>query len=102
MSIETRFSDNNTVLTIHIFGDFHFSSLHDFRDAYSSNEAVAATSVIVDMSKSLTVDSSALGMLLNMKEHLNKADHDIKIINCNKVIKNIFEITNFSRKFTVE
>ena len=33
MEIETSFSENNTVYTIYIKGDFDFSSLQKYRDS---------------------------------------------------------------------
>ena len=101
MSVDTAINDNG-VFTIAIEGDFLFSSLNEFTKAYEKKEAESAKEIVIDMKKALTVDSSALGMLLNMQQHLNKADRDIKIINCNKFITNIFNITSFSKKFTIE
>jgi anti-anti-sigma factor len=58
--------------------------------------------VTVDMRETSAIDSSALGMLLNMKRFLNKSDKEIKIKNCNQVVKKVFQITNFNQKFTIE
>ena len=102
MTVETTFSENDKVYTIGVDGDFSFSLLREFRNAYSSSEAESARKVIIDMRKTETIDSSALGMLLNMQTHLNKKDGEIKIINCNQVVGNIFMITNFGKKFNVE
>jgi len=102
MTINTTFNENDKLYTISVDGDFSFSLLHEFRKAYSSKEAEAAIKVVIDMRKTETIDSSALGMLLNMQTHLNKKDGEIKIINCNPVVGNIFNITNFGKKFSVE
>jgi len=102
MTVKTTFEGKGKVYTISIDGDFSFSLLHEFRNAYSSKEAESARKVIIDMRKTETIDSSALGMLLNMQTHLNKKDGEIKIINCNRVVGNIFTITNFGKKFSVE
>ena len=102
MSVDTKMSDDNMTFTISVTGDFCFSLLHEFRQAYTSNEASSAKNIIVDLRMTNTVDSSALGMLLNMKEHTNKEDGEIHIINCNKFVGNIFEITNFKKKFSID
>ena len=102
MSVDTNMSGDNTTFTIGVNGDFCFALLHEFRNAYSSEEASSAKDVVVDMRNTDTVDSSALGMLLNMKQHLNKEDGEIHIINCNRFVGNIFEITNFKKKFSIE
>ncbi|MCW8901172.1 MAG: STAS domain-containing protein [Gammaproteobacteria bacterium] len=101
MSVETRLS-NDGVYTISIKGDFNFLLLNEFRDAYSSKESLSAKKHIVDLAKTETIDSSALGMLLNMQRHLEKGDCEINIINCNAVVQKIFNITHFGKKFNIE
>lgn len=39
MTVETRFSESDKILTISVDGDFSFALLHKFRNAYSSKEA---------------------------------------------------------------
>ena len=101
MEIETSFSENNTVYTISIKGDFDFSSLQKFRDSYK-DKALSAVKIIIDFRETTMIDSSALGMLLNLQSDLNKKDNEITIVNCNEVISKILSITNFANKFNVE
>lgn len=100
MNVTTKFSENNTVFTISISGSFDFNSLNSFRQAYSSEE-VQSAKIIIDMRSTETIDSSALGMLLNMQRNLNKSDGEISIINCNPVVAKIFAITHFGKKFNI-
>lgn len=100
MTIQTRFSKNNESYTISVDGAFDFARLNEFREAYSNDE-IKAAKVIVDLSKTETIDSSALGMLLNMQKHLSKPNGDIDIINCNSVVAKIFNITHFEKKFNI-
>lgn len=101
-NVVTRLSDNDMTFTIGVNGDFNFSLLHEFIAAYSNNEASSAKNIIVDMRMTETVDSSSLGMLLNMKKYLNKADDEIRIINCNAFVGKILDITNFKKKFSID
>ncbi len=101
MTISTRFSKNNDAYTISIDGAFDFARLNEFREAYS-NEEIRSAKIIVDLSKTETIDSSALGMLLNMQRHLKKANGEISIVNCNPVVAKIFNITHFEKKFNIE
>lgn len=101
MSINTKLSDDGSSLVISIEGNFDFSLLNTFRQAYVENNE-KQVKVIINMRKTLSIDSSALGMLLNMKKYLNKADGEIKIMNCNQVVKKVFHITNFNKKFAIE
>ena len=100
MTVETKLTENDELLVISIKGSFDFSMLDDFRVAYT-REIDKSTRVVIDMRDTLSINSSALGMLLNMQRHLDKADGEIKIINCNDVVKKIFSITHFNKKFNI-
>ena len=101
MSIETQISSDKKTFSIFIEGDFNFSLLHEFKASYNNDAAMAADKIILDLRKTLTVDSSALGMLLNLQKDLGKSGDSTEIINCNEVISKILKITNFSKKFKI-
>jgi len=101
MKIKTNFSENNTIYTISINGDFNFSVLQEFRKSYKDND-LSSVRIIIDFRETSTIDSSALGMLLNLQNDLNKKDNEITIVNSNDVIRKILTITNFSNKFNIE
>ncbi len=101
MPVDTRLTDNNNILLIAVIGKFDFSLLNEFRQAYSLDNNTPEK-VMVDMRQTSTIDSSALGMLLNMKRYLNKADGEIKLINCNQDVRQILQITHFEKKFCIE
>lgn len=101
MAIETTVSEDGNLLVIKIKGKFDFTMLNEFRQAYCDN-SITPNKYVVDMRHTLTIDSSALGMLLNMKRHLNSPDGAIRIINCNKIVQKVLHITNFNKKFVVE
>ena len=101
MSVTTKFTEDDSVVVISVTGKFDFSLLNDFRKAYS-DDAVAFKKVVLDMRATTTLDSSALGMLLNMQRHLGKKDGEIRIINCNMAVMKIFRISHFDQKFTIE
>lgn len=101
MTIEFSLTENNDVLVISVKGAFDFSMLNEFREAYSC-DMDKDTRVVIDMRDTSSINSSALGMLLNMQRHLEKDDGEISIINCNDVVKKIFNITHFNKKFQIE
>jgi anti-anti-sigma factor len=101
MTIKADLSKTEDTLTISIDGKFDFGSLKDFRLAYSEDHA-RASKYVVDMRRTETMDSSALGMLLNMKKYLNKEDREIRIINCGPTLKKILLIARFDKKFKID
>ncbi len=101
MSVTTSLSEDEKTWTIYIDGDFNYYLLHEFTAAYQNIEELKNKMIVLDLRKTLTIDSSALGMILNMQKALEKPDRTISVINCNRMVKNIFEITNLDRKFNV-
>jgi len=101
MTVETKLAVGDDLLVISIKGVFDFSMLDDFRVAYT-RDIEQSTRIVIDMRDTLSINSSALGMLLNMQRHLCKADGEIEVINCNDVVKKIFKITHFNKKFSIE
>lgn len=88
-------------LTIKLAGRLDFAMYQAFSDAYSSQEPDHVSHYILDMSALSYLDSSALGMLLLLKDHATNTAK-ISIINCSKDVSKIFEIANFNQLFDIE
>ncbi len=101
MPITTFTSDDDNEITINVSGRFDFRLVQEFREAYSGINNPNAT-VIIDMHDAEYMDSSALGMLLNMQKKLDMDRSRIRIINCRPHIKKVFTISRFDKKFTIE
>lgn len=100
MSLDRKFSADGKVLTIFVGDKFDFDKVQDFRLAYSaSNEG--AGSIIIDLKKTEYMDSSALGMLLNMQKSLKDSVTSFKIINCRPQVLKILNIARFAKKFEI-
>lgn len=106
MSIRSTISPDNETLEICVEGAFDFNLLNAFRDAYRDNPNDQSENhcshYIVNMRATSSIDSSALGMLLNMKRELGKNDRDIHITHCQPQILKILTISRFDKKFTIE
>lgn len=100
MTINVNKSEDGKMITIKIDGRFDFASHHDFRDAYRG-ATESGTTFTLDMSNTEYMDSSALGMILLLKEYSGTLSGDIKIVNANTEIKNILKIANFDKLFSV-
>ena len=96
MSVDCKL-DSDT-LTISVVGRFDFEMVQEFRKAYADQDA---KSYVIDMRGTEHMDSSALGMLLNMRKSLGEGT-DVTIINCRPQIKKILTISRFDKKFKIE
>ncbi len=92
--------DGTDSVVISVSGRFDFSFHQEFREAYKETEK--AKHVVVDMSATEYIDSSALGMLLLLREHAGSGSEGIEICGCNDSIKKVLILSNFDKMFTIK
>jgi len=100
MSINSNLSNDGILLTITVQGRFDFSALQNFRNAYE-NIMPKPAKYIVDLKDAEYLDSSALGMLLALRDYSGGEKANISLINCNPDVKKILVITKLDELFTV-
>jgi anti-anti-sigma factor len=100
MSITSNLSDSDGTLTITVQGRFDFSSLQVFKKAYESVASKPAAYVI-DLKDSEYLDSSALGMLLSLRDFAGGDNATVSIKNCNPDVKKILVITKLDELFQI-
>lgn len=98
MPITTELSSDGDTLTISIKGKFDFTSQNDFRSSYQDAKA---NYYVINLIDTEYMDSSALGMLLLMREHAGGMKSDIKLENCSSDIKAILSVANFHNLFKI-
>ncbi|MFT5924205.1 MAG: anti-anti-sigma factor [Paraglaciecola sp.] len=100
MSLDRKFSKDGKELTIYLEEKFDFGKVQDFRLAYSEDN-VKVNSIIIDLQKTEYMDSSALGMLLNMQKSLQASVNSFKITHCRPQVIKILQIAHFGKKFDI-
>lgn len=100
MGIRTEREDEGQTLVMAIQGFFDFSLHKDFRQAYKGEEGVRR--YVIDLSETEYMDSSALGMLLLLRESASDQGAEVVLRNCSREVRKILEIANFQRLFTIE
>lgn len=101
MTITSQASKDGEELTIRVTGRFDFSSLQIFRNAYENVENLPKK-YTVDLKESDYLDSSALGMLLALRDFAGGDAANITITNCNPDVKKILLITKLDELFDVD
>lgn len=101
MTIWAQPSVDGQELTINIKGRFDFSVHQEFRNCYE-NSVADPKEYVIDMKETTYLDSSALGMLLLLRDHAGGDKSHIKIKNCNNEVKKILTISNFEQLFAIQ
>lgn len=98
MSITSNITDNK--LTLNVSGQFDFSAHKEFRIA---TDLVTAntSSIYVDMRTTDYIDSSALGMLLILRDKMGGQKDAVTIANAKPEVKNVLRIANFDQLFNL-
>jgi len=91
----TTLPDERKVI-IQIDGRFDFNVHREFREAYRHVQSLEME-YVVDLGGTEYMDSSALGMLLLLREHAGGNSARIRVINCGPEIRKILTISNFDR-----
>lgn len=87
---------------IKLAGRFDFNTHREFRAAYEPLIAdTAIRSVTVDFSGVDYLDSSALGMLLMLRDKLGGANKEVALTGVRGNVKQVLDIANFGKLFQI-
>lgn len=100
MSISTAVSSGGDKVTISVSGKFDFQLYDDFRSAYSETPG-SGTAYEVNLSGTDYLDSSALGMLLLLREHAGGDSSKIEITQISDDVRKVLEVANFGKLFNL-
>lgn len=101
MVLSKDISADGKTLTIYIGKRFDITTYSAFGETYK-DKVDDTSSIIVDMAECDYVDSSALGMLLMMRERFGGDKASIVITNMSPNVKKIFMTANFDKLFRIE
>ena len=100
MAVDTKISDDGAIVTITVVGKFDFQLYDAFRASYSDTDGAGAE-YVVDFSKTDYLDSSALGMLLLLREHAGGETSKITILHASAEVKKALDVANFQKLFVI-
>ena len=82
---------------IKLQGRFDFNAHREFREVVDKAMEGPAKEVMVDLSGVDYLDSSALGMLLMLRDKSKTAAREVSLTNCSGAVKQVLDIANFSK-----
>ena len=95
-------SAKSNTATIALSGHFAFDAHRDFKAAYINqlnNSKIG--NIVVDLSAVEYLDSSALGMLLVLRDHVQAASKSLTLSKPSAIAVRTFDIAGFHRMFTI-
>ena len=101
MSITVNKNDEQNALVISVPGRFDFSKHNEFRKAYKDIN-IENGIYEIDLRATEYLDSSALGMMLLLKEIADENSSIVKITHANNELREILRIASFDKLFVIE
>ncbi|MBK1717864.1 STAS domain-containing protein [Thiocystis violacea] len=101
MSVTSSIDKEKGVVTIAIEGRFDFAQHKAFRDAYKGIDS-KSMKFVVDLSAASYLDSSALGMLLLLREFVGSDPTRVRIKGSGEDVRRVLRIANFDKLFSFD
>lgn len=99
MIVHSRVGDQGELI-ISIEGNFDFNEYRSFTDEYQGFNQVFKKYVI-DLSETKSVDNSALGMLLLLRDFAGGDASEVCLINPNPAVRELLDESNFNKFFNI-
>jgi anti-anti-sigma regulatory factor len=100
MAVSSQLSRDGRTITIYVQGAFDSPIHKSFHDAY--HQYPPDLHYIVDLNQVSRFDSSALGMLLLLRDHAGGDEAQITLRGCPKEAREILNVSQFERLFEIE
>lgn len=99
---KANIEEKNDHLLVKLIGDLDVYSKDDFSKFCDESLKEKNQNLIVDLEKLDYIDSTGLGMFINIYKDQKEKNKTVKIINAKENIKKLFKITDISDLFEME
>ena len=88
---------------VQLQGRFDFNTHREFRDiTESAINGEGVQEIHVDLGLVDYLDSSALGMLLMLRDRARNANKTVALVNCKGSVRQVLDIANFGKLFSIK
>jgi HptB-dependent secretion and biofilm anti anti-sigma factor len=99
MNLNVQHDIEQDCVTLQFGSHFDFSVHRQFHDACLGE--TRSRSYVIDLGEVESMDSSALGMLLLLREHAGGDRAEIRIVNANNALRGTLRVAGFDKLFTL-
>ncbi|HEX5391892.1 MAG TPA: STAS domain-containing protein [Rhodocyclaceae bacterium] len=96
-----QLSHEGSVIVLKLQGKFDFESNPEFRSKSKEAIELNGSEIQVDLAGVNYLDSSALGMLLLLREKCEAAQKRVVLMNPSSLVANIFQVARFANLFDI-
>ena len=96
-----QFGTNDGV-TLYVTGRFDYQLYESFRDSYQDLPKQPDQAITVDLSGTTYLDSTALGLLLLLREHIGDSHRRIVLKHPQPAVGHVLSTANFDKLFAIE
>ena len=101
MSVSQEVSSDGKEIHIKITGRFDYKISQEFRETYRQVPGQEGVAYYINLSDANYMDSSALGMLLLLREHAKCRGGAVIIDHPSEQVNDILKVANFEQLFTI-
>lgn len=102
MALDIKVRNDKTISRWILKGRFDFNANNEFRKTYEKAlDERNKLAIEIDLSGVDYIDSSALGMLLLLKDKAENVKRSISLVNCNATVRQILDVVQFKKMFTI-
>lgn len=99
--MQATVTENEGRTILRLQGRFDFNAHREFREAIATVLASPTAPIMVDLGAVDYLDSSALGMLLMLRDKAKSASREVALTNCRGAVRQILDIANFGKLFNI-
>lgn len=97
--MQTTLNNRDGKSVIVLNGRFDFNAHREFRDAVDQAVKESASGIQVDLGGVDYLDSSALGMLLMLRDKARGVGKEVSLASARGAVKQVLDIANFGKLF---
>ena len=100
--MQTNVTTTDGRAVVKLQGRFDFNSHREFRECVDGVlQQADVREVVVDLGGVEYLDSSALGMLLMLRDKARGTSKEVVLANCKGAVKQVLDIANFGKLFAI-
>ncbi len=100
MAVEWKILKDKGELHVFVRGRFDFSQYQALQALFQLSESELSV-YILDLGEVDYVDSSAVGILLELHEHAQSMNVEVRLVRCNDDLLSLFQAAELDSKFSI-